>query len=45
MKRKVSFMAALLAATVLVVAVPRLLVARRARRAARLWDCGAGPLS
>jgi hypothetical protein len=37
--------AALLAATVLVVAVPRVLVARRARRAARLWDCGAGPLS
>jgi formate hydrogenlyase subunit 3/multisubunit Na+/H+ antiporter MnhD subunit len=37
--------AALLAATVLVVAVPRLLVTRRERRAARLWDCGAGPLS
>jgi hydrogenase-4 component B len=37
--------AALLAATLLVVAVPRVLVARRPRRAARLWDCGAGPLS
>jgi NADH:ubiquinone oxidoreductase subunit 5 (subunit L)/multisubunit Na+/H+ antiporter MnhA subunit len=36
---------ALLATAVLVVAVPRLLVARRARRDARLWDCGAGPLS
>ncbi|MFC4946228.1 proton-conducting transporter membrane subunit [Pseudonocardia sp. GCM10023141] len=45
---------ALLVATVLVmvlvVAVPRLLIAprtrrSRARRAARLWDCGAGPLS
>jgi len=36
---------ALLGATVLVVAVPRLLVARRARRAARLWDCGGGPLT
>ncbi len=34
---------ALLGATVLVVALPRLLGARRARRATRLWDCGAGP--
>jgi hydrogenase-4 component B len=32
-------------AAVVVVALPRLLVARRARRVARLWDCGAGPLS
>lgn len=36
---------ALLVAVVVVVVVPRLVVARRARRAARLWDCGAGPLS
>lgn len=41
---------ALLVATVVVVVVPRLLIARtvrrrRARRVARLWDCGAGPLS
>jgi hypothetical protein len=36
---------ALLAATVLVVAVPRLLAVRRARRAARPWDCGAGRLT
>jgi hypothetical protein len=41
----VLLVAALLAATVAVVAVPRLLVARRARRTARLWDCGAGPLT
>jgi hydrogenase-4 component B len=34
---------ALLTAVVAVVALPRLVVARRARRAARLWDCGAGP--
>jgi hydrogenase-4 component B len=34
---------ALLGAVTLVVALPRLVVARRARRAARLWDCGAGP--
>lgn len=37
--------AALLAGSAVVVAVPRLLVARRARRAARLWDCGGGPLT
>jgi len=37
--------AALMVATVLVVAVPRLLITRRARRVARLWDCGGGPLS
>ncbi|WP_214402337.1 proton-conducting transporter transmembrane domain-containing protein [Pseudonocardia lacus] len=36
---------ALALAAALVVVLPRLLVARRARRAARLWDCGAGPLS
>jgi hypothetical protein len=36
---------ALIVASVLVVAVPRLVVSRRARRSARLWDCGAGPLS
>lgn len=36
---------AVLTAAVLVIAVPRLLVARRARRLTRLWDCGAGPLS
>ncbi len=34
---------ALLAGAVVVVALPRLLGARLARRAARLWDCGAGP--
>jgi hydrogenase-4 component B len=33
---------ALLVAAVLVVALPRLFVARRARRSAPLWDCGAG---
>ena len=33
---------ALLVAAVLVVVLPRLFVARRARRTARLWDCGAG---
>ena len=36
---------ALLAASVLVVAVSRMLVGRRARRPARLWDCGGGPLT
>jgi hydrogenase-4 component B len=36
---------ALMAAVVLVVAVPRLLGARRTRQEARLWDCGAGPLT
>ncbi len=36
---------ALLAATVLVVALPRLLAVRRARRSARPWDCGAGRLT
>lgn len=41
----VLLVAALTGATVLVLAVPRLLIARRTRRAARLWDCGAGPLS
>ncbi len=34
---------ALLGAVVVVVALPRLVTTRRARRAARLWDCGAGP--
>ncbi|MBW0118024.1 proton-conducting transporter transmembrane domain-containing protein [Pseudonocardia abyssalis] len=33
---------ALLGAVAVVVAVPRLLAARRARRGARLWDCGGG---
>jgi formate hydrogenlyase subunit 3/multisubunit Na+/H+ antiporter MnhD subunit len=37
--------AALLAASLAVAAVPRWLAARRTRREARLWDCGAGPLS
>ena len=37
--------AALVGAIAVVVAVPQLFVARRARRAARLWDCGAGPLN
>ncbi len=37
--------AALLAAMVLVVGVLRVVAVRRARRVARLWDCGAGPLS
>jgi len=36
---------ALLAAMILVVGVLRVVVVRRARRVARLWDCGAGPLS
>jgi hydrogenase-4 component B len=36
---------ALLAAMVVVVGLVRVAAARRARRAARLWDCGAGPLS
>lgn len=36
---------ALAAASALVVVTPRALVRRRARRHARLWDCGAGPLS
>ncbi|EHR51223.1 formate hydrogenlyase subunit 3/multisubunit Na+/H+ antiporter, MnhD subunit [Saccharomonospora marina XMU15] len=37
--------AALLAATLLVVLLARRLAARPGRRATRLWDCGAGPLS
>lgn len=36
---------ALVAAVVSVLAVLRLVATRRARRAARLWDCGAGPMS
>ncbi len=36
---------ALLAASVLVVFGARVLVGRRARRVARLWDCGGGPLT
>lgn len=36
---------ALLAGAVGVLAGVRVLAARRARRVARLWDCGAGPLS
>ncbi len=37
---------ALVAAIVAALALPRLLLGRRrARRTARLWDCGAGPLS
>jgi NADH:ubiquinone oxidoreductase subunit 5 (subunit L)/multisubunit Na+/H+ antiporter MnhA subunit len=36
---------ALLAGVVVVVGEVRAVAARRARRAARLWDCGAGPLS
>jgi len=36
---------ALLAAMVVVLGVVRAVAARRARRVARLWDCGAGPLS
>jgi formate hydrogenlyase subunit 3/multisubunit Na+/H+ antiporter MnhD subunit len=36
---------ALVLAVVLVLVVLRLVAARRARRAARLWDCGAGPMS
>ncbi len=36
---------ALTAAAVLVVGLPRMLLAHRTRRQARLWDCGAGPLS
>lgn len=41
----VVLVAALTVAVTLVVAVPRLLITHRARRVARLWDCGAGPLS
>ncbi|MFD2420442.1 proton-conducting transporter transmembrane domain-containing protein [Amycolatopsis pigmentata] len=37
--------AGLLVATVAVLGVTRALVARRARRVARVWDCGAGPMS
>jgi len=36
---------ALLAAILLALGALRLAAVRRARRAARLWDCGAGPLS
>ncbi|GAA0532511.1 hypothetical protein GCM10011581_17120 [Saccharopolyspora subtropica] len=36
---------ALLVAAALTLVVVRVVSARRARRAARLWDCGAGPLS
>ncbi|EWM19205.1 proton-conducting transporter membrane subunit [Kutzneria sp. 744] len=36
---------ALVAAIMLTVGVLRVVATRRARRAARLWDCGAGPLS
>jgi len=36
---------ALVAAAVAVLAGARLFVTRRARRVARLWDCGAGPMS
>ena len=36
---------ALLVAVVATAGAVRLLATRRARRAARLWDCGAGPLS
>ncbi|EWM18945.1 hydrogenase subunit [Kutzneria sp. 744] len=36
---------ALVVAIVLVIGVLRAVASRRARRAARLWDCGAGPLS
>jgi formate hydrogenlyase subunit 3/multisubunit Na+/H+ antiporter MnhD subunit len=36
---------ALLAAGVVVVGVVRVVATRRARRAARLWDCGGGPMS
>lgn len=36
---------ALLTAVVLVVGLVRVVATRRARRAARLWDCGAGPMS
>jgi hydrogenase-4 component B len=35
----------LLAAVVVVVGLVRVAATRRARRAARLWDCGAGPMS
>lgn len=35
----------LLVAVVGLVALLRVVVTRRARRAARLWDCGAGPMS
>ncbi|MEV0306700.1 proton-conducting transporter transmembrane domain-containing protein [Nonomuraea fuscirosea] len=37
--------AALVIAVVAVLGLVRLTAARRARRAARLWDCGAGPMS
>ena len=36
---------ALVVAIMLVIGVVRAVAARRARRAARLWDCGAGPMS
>jgi hydrogenase-4 component B len=36
---------ALIVAIMLVISVLRAVAARRARRAARLWDCGAGPMS
>lgn len=36
---------ALLVVSVVLVGAVRLIAARRARRTARLWDCGAGPLS
>jgi formate hydrogenlyase subunit 3/multisubunit Na+/H+ antiporter MnhD subunit len=36
---------ALLTAVVLAVGLVRVAATRRARRAARLWDCGAGPMS
>ncbi|WP_327589616.1 proton-conducting transporter membrane subunit [Nonomuraea sp. NBC_00507] len=36
---------ALLAAVVAVLGLVRVTASRRARRAARLWDCGAGPMS
>lgn len=36
---------ALLTAVVLVVGLVRVVATRRARRAARLWDCGAGPMT
>jgi hypothetical protein len=35
----------LLAAVLVTAGAVRLVAARRARRAARLWDCGAGPMS
>jgi formate hydrogenlyase subunit 3/multisubunit Na+/H+ antiporter MnhD subunit len=36
---------ALLVAVIVAVGVVRVVTARRARRAARLWDCGGGPLT